>query len=240
MKNMKKTLALALTFVVIFACFAGCKKTDEGSFEGGALATDAKGNVVAAVATQEDGKLLRDDAGNQAVVVTDKKGNSVKEDGEVVTKYEAIDNAIILGNRIEMADYAINIPDGWADSYSRDDLHIKRNGTEDQISITVSRDKKLTDIEAANSKIIGFFPGDAKTNKTIKVAGEEANFVSAYTTTTVKDEETGKDKTVGVYLCFVTFSHQGAVYSCRIDSDRDLSGDINNIVAILDTIEFVH
>ncbi len=237
MKNMKKTLALVLTFVVILTCFVACKKEDEEKVK---PHKNFAGEAVAVV-TEKDGGIIRDDVGNVVVYVTEKDGVIVKnEDGEPETKHQAIEHAIVTGRRIEMADYAINIPDGWSDSKSYDDLHIKRNGTEDQISITVSRDKKLADIEAANSKIIDFFPGDAKTNKTIKVAGEEANFVSAYTTTTVKDEETGKDKTVGVYLCFVTFSHQGAVYSCRIDSDRDLSGDINNIVAILDTIEFVH
>lgn len=230
MKNMKKTIALVLTFVVIFACFAGCKKAEEGKFEGGALITDAKGNVVAAVATQEDGQLLRDEAGNQAIIVTDAKGNSVKENGEVVTKFEAIDNAIVMGNRIEMADFAINIPAGWSDNFSRDVLNIKKDGTEDQISISVLRNEKLSDVQADNAEMFKLFPSGASKNTSLKVAGEEANFISAFTTV----------QGTGVYLGFITFSHQGAIFRCMITSDRDISGNINEIIDILNTIEFVH
>ena len=74
---MKKSLALILTFVVILTCFAACKK--EGQLEGGIVATNAKGQVVAAVVTQENGRLQRDEAGNNAVViVTDANGTTLK------------------------------------------------------------------------------------------------------------------------------------------------------------------
>lgn len=227
---MKKSIALIITFVVILTCFAACKK-EEGTFEGGVLATDFKGNVIAAVVTQKDGKLQRGDSGNAVVLVTDAKGNNVKgEDGENVTKVEHVDNAIVLGNRIEMADYAINIPDGWSNAQSFEDLQIKKDGKEDIIVISALRDEKLADVEADNSKVMEHFPAGAKVNKAITVAGENANFVSAYTTV----------NGTGVYLGFITFSHQGVIYRCRLGSDRDLAGEIDNIVAILNTIEFVH
>ena len=237
---MKKSLALIITFVVILTCFAACKK-EQGKLEGGVLATNSKGQVVAAVVTEENGKLQRGDGGNAVILVTDVDGNNVKDNnGEVVTKVEAIDDAIIIGNRIEMADYAINIPDGWADSLSIDDLHIKKNGTEDQISISVLRDAKLEDIVASNSKIMDAISSDKKTNKSLTVAGEEANLVSAFTVITTKNPETGKEEKTEVYFGLIAFSHQGAVYNCRIDSNHDLSGEIDKIIAILNTIEFVN
>ncbi len=227
---MKKTIALIITFVVIFTCFAACKK-EEGKLEGGVLATDFKGNVIAAVATEKDGKLQRGDGGNAVVLVTDAKGNNVKdEDGENITRVEHVDNAIIIGNRIEMADYAINIPDGWSDAKSFEDLQIKKDGKEDVIVISAMRDEKLADVEADNNKMLEAFPAGSRVNKSLTVAGEEASFVSAYTSV---------DGT-GVYFGFITFSHQGVIYRCRLGSDRDISSEIDSIVAILNTIEFVN
>ena len=227
---MKKSIALIITFVVILTYFAACKK-EEGKFEGGVLATNAKGQVVAAVVTEENGKLQRGDGGNAVVLVTDAKGNNVKDkEGEIVTRVEHIDNAIVIGNRIEMADFAINIPDGWTDNYSLDMLNIIKSGTNDSVSISAMRDEKLADVEADNNKMMELYPGGAKVNKAMTVAGEEANFVSAYTTV----------NGTGVYLGFITFSHQGVIYRCMLNSDRDLSGEIDSIVAILNTIEFVN
>ena len=129
-----------------------------------------------------------------------------------------------------MTEFAINIPDGWSDNYSVDMLNIIKNGTNDSISISVVKNEKLADVEADNNEMLKVIPGDAKFNKSMTVAGKEANFVSAFTTV----------NGTGVYLGFITFSHQGDVYRCMLNSDRDISGDIDSIVSILNTIEFVH
>ncbi len=226
---MKKSIALILTFLAIFTCFAACKK-EEGSVEGGVAATDKDGNVVAVVATQENGYLLRGDGGNAVLVVTDAKGNSVKKDGEVVTKLEAIRNAYVVGNRIEMPDYALNIPDGWSDLISFADLQIKKDGVEDVIVISSLRDGKIAEVEENNATFMKGFADNEKTAKTLTVAGEEAKFVGGFKTV----------NGANVYLGFITFSHQGVVYNCRFNSDRDLTGEFDNIVAILNTIDFVN
>lgn len=226
---MKKSIALILTFLAIFTCFAACKK-EEGSVEGGAPVTNENGKIFAVVATQENGQLLRGDGGNAVLVVTDAKGNSVKKDGEVVTKLEAIRDAYVVGNRIEMPDYALNIPDGWSNQKSFSDLQIKKDGVEDVIVISSLRDGNLAEVEENNAVFMKNFAENEKTSKTLTVAGEDAKFVSGFTT------RNGID----VYLGFITFSHNGVVYNCRFNSDRDLTGEFDNIVAILNTIDFVN
>lgn len=222
---MKRFIALIITFVVILTCFTACKKGVPVD-----SVTDFAGEAIAVV-TKEDGGLIRDDSGNVVVYVTDADGNGIKGDkGELVTKAQAVEHAIVMGTRIEMPDYAINIPDGWSNSKSYEDLHIKKDGTEDLISISAMRNEKLADVEADNNEMFNLFPGDAKTNKTVKVAGKDALLTSAFTSV----------NGTGVYLGFITFSHQGVVYRCMLTSDRDLAGEIDNIIAIINTIEFVH
>ncbi len=222
---MKRTIALTLTFILMLTCFVACKKEEKAETH-----TDFAGEAIAAV-TKNGGGIIRDDAGNVVVYVTEKDGVIVKDDkGEAVTKSQAVEHAIVTGRRIEMPDYAINIPDGWSDSKSYEDLHIKKDGTEDQISISSMRNESLTDVEADNNEFFKLFPGGKTTNKSIKVAGKDANLIYAYTSV----------NGTGVFLGFITFSHQGVVYRCRLDSNRDMSGDINTIASIINTIEFVH
>ena len=222
---MKKSIALILTFVVILTCFAGCKKGKPVD-----SVTDFAGEAIALV-TKDGGGVIRDDSGNVVVYVTDADGNSVEgENGEPETKAQAVEHAIVIGTRIEMPDFAINVPEGWSNSKSYEDLHIKKDGTEDLISISAMRNEKLADVEADNNEMFKLFPGDAKTNKTRKVAGKDALFTSAFTTV----------NGTGVYLGFITFSHQGVIFRCMLTSDRNLAGEIDNIVAIINTIEFVH
>lgn len=225
---MKKAIVLLIAFMVVLTCFSSCKRTNV--IKGGVMATDFNGNGIVPVVTKEDGGIIRDGAGNVVVLVTDENGNTYKKDGEYVTQAVAVEHAIIFGNHVEMPDFAIDIPNGWSNSMSYDDLHIKKDGKEDMISISAMRDAKLADVEADNSKMFELFPGGATTNTTMTVAGEEAHLISAFTTV----------NGTGVYLGFITFSHQGVIYRCRLGSDRDLSGEINNIVKILDTIQFVH
>ena len=246
---MKKSLSVILALFIALFAFAACEKEKEDKDEikkspkstapqkeyvsdiGGVVVTDFQGEIENAVLTEENGKVIRDEAGNIIVLVTDSNGEVIENDnGEVVTKYQAIDSAIVIGNRIEMPDYAINIPDGWSDLKSYADLSLKKDGTEDIIVISAMRDEKLADVEADSVKMLEVFPSESKVNKSLTIAGEEASFVSGYITV---------DGT-GVYLGSITFSHQGVVYKCMITSDRDLSGEIDSIVAIIDTIEFIH
>lgn len=231
---MKKSIALIIALMVILTCFAGCKK---GSFEGGAVVTDNAGQALAVV-TQENGGIVRNDSGNVVVLVTDADGYNVKDDnGENVTRAVAIDHAIVIGTRVELADYAINIPDGWSNADSYNGYQISKDGTNDIISISTYREESLADIQANNDVFISgstaLYSGAVTQNKEMTVAGKQASFVSAY----VSAEQTG---TTGSYIGFITFSHQGTIFNCMLTSDRDLAGQMDEITGIINTIEFVH
>ena len=49
-----------------------------------------------------------------------------------------------------------------------------------------------------------------------------------------------KTEGAAVWLGYITFSHAGEIYDCRLSADRDLSQEeINKMVDILRSIEFV-
>lgn len=227
MKNMKKTIALVLTFVVIFACFAGCKKEDKEKVK---PHKNFAGEAVAVV-TEKNGGIIRDDSGNVVVYVTEKDGVIVKdEDGEPETKHQAIEHAIVTGRRIEMADYAINIPDGWSDAKSYKVLNITKDGTDTMITIMAERNASLTDNQKSHDTIVSASAtGDiVKTTQTI--AGQEATVVYTYS----------QLRGNSVFVGYMDFSRQGVVYSVQVSSTEDVTSSWNEIVSIVNTIEFVH
>lgn len=227
MKNMKKTLALVLTFVVILTCFVACKKEDEEKVK---PHKNFAGEAVAVV-TEKDGGIIRDDVGNVVVYVTEKDGVIVKnEDGEPETKHQAIEHAIVTGRRIEMADYAINIPDGWSDAKSYSVLNISKDGTDKMITIMADRNASLTDNQKAHDTIVSASATGNIVRTTQTVAGQEASVVYTYS----------QLRGNSVFVGYIDFSRQGVVYSVQVSSTEDISSSWNEIVSIVNTIEFVH
>lgn len=229
---MKKYFAVILTFVLILTCFAACKPT----LKDGALITNAAGENYAAV-TEADGGIVRDEAGNLIVLVTDEDGRNIKGDnGEYQTNPIAIDHALVIGDTIEMPQYSIQIPDGWSDSLSFQDLCLSKDGTADKLVITVVEDESLANVAKERSSIISLtksnYPDVVTENKTVSF-GEitDALFYSAF----VPDANGAS-----VYLAFIIFEHAGDVYSCMINSNTDISASIPEITEILSTINFIH
>ncbi len=227
---MKKIFALTVAAMIILTCFTACKP----KIKNGAIISDAAGENIAA-ATQADGSIQRDDSGNIIVLVTDEDGRNVKnENGEYETKAVALEHALVIGNQIECADYAIRIPDGWSDSMSYTELIIKKDGTEDTLSIANERGASLKDtLELASSVYTNMqanYPASVIENKTIEILGMEANFLSGY----LADNGTGK----GSYIAYILFEHENSVYTCNLISDRNMSENLDDYIDILNTIEF--
>lgn len=227
---MKKIFALTIAAMIILTCFTACKP----KIKNGELVTDAAGENIA-IATQADGGLQRDDSGNIIVLVTDEDGRNVKdENGEYATKAVALEHALVIGNQIECADYAIRIPNGWSDSLSYTELIIKKDGTEDTLSIANERGGSLKDtLQLASTVYTNMqagFPSAVIENKKIEVLGMEANFLSGY----VADNGTGK----GSYIAYILFEHENSVYTCNLISDRNMSENLDEYIDILNTIEF--
>ncbi len=224
---MKKIIAIVLVTLTVLFCFAGCKKKAD---KVAAVVTNGDGDYVAAV-TKEDGGAIRDEAGNLIVVVTDNKGNVVKEDGEILTEKVIVDSAVIIGDRIEMPDYALTIPKGWSNTVSNDDLVIKKDGTDDQIKIIADKEHSFEEVRTQNDAMTELLMKQEKEVKrgsdTFKVDGKDAVLTYAYTA----------DK--NIFLGFILFENNGIVYSTMITGKRDMSGDIDDITAILSTVDFI-
>lgn len=224
---MKKLIALLIVFMVVLTCFSACKRTNV--IKGGVLATDFKGNGIVAVVTKEDGGIIRDEAGNVVILATDKNGNTYKEDGEYVTRAVAVDHAIIFGKHVEMPDFAIDIPKGWSDVKSYDMLNIQKDGTNTKISIMTNRNAKLTDMQAAHAKMVDLAASGNAVHTTQKVAGQDASVCYVYSTLAGD----------GIFVGYMDFYYQGAVFTVQVSSDKDISKEWNDIVEIADTIQFV-
>ncbi len=227
---MKKYFALIIAAVLILTCFTACK----AKLKGGAVISDGAGKSYAAV-TKEGGGIVRDEAGNLIEYATNERGGNIKDDnGEYVTNPIAFEHAIVIGNTIEMPTFSIQIPDGWANSLSQKDLIIKRNGTEDVLKIQVLENESLGDIISSHTSIINItksqFPATVAENKAVKIGDKDAQFYSAFV-----PEANG----ASVYLAYIFFEHNNNVYSCHINSNRDISGDIDEFTDILATIKYV-
>ena len=235
---MKKYFALIISILVLMTCFTACKP----EIKGGSIVTNAAGEEYAAV-TKADGGIVRDEAGNLILLVTDAKGNNVKdENGEYQTNPIALDHALVIGNRIECPDYAINIPDGWADSLSFSDLVIKKNGTEDQVKIITDKTISLSETFEKNASIIttasGTYSGTTAENKAVKIGDKEAQFCSVYVPDTGVYSADGK--LMSTYIGFIAFENNGIIYNCMLSSNRDMGDSLEEIIDILETIEYIH
>lgn len=234
---MKKYFALLLTAIVILTCFAGCK----AKIKNGAIVTNQIGENFAAV-TQADGNVVIDDSGNIVVLVTDAKGKNVKgENGEYETKKVALDNALVIGNRVECENYYINIPNGWSNASSFTGLSIKRDGTEDVIVINERTDKDLDTAMAGTMSAINLaksnYANTTYENKSVEVLGKDAHFVSLYIPDNGTVDANGNPG--ASYMGYFFFEHAGVIYTVRISSTTsNMSEDLDEIIDILNTIEF--
>ncbi len=229
---MKKYFALIVSIILILTCFTACKP----KLKGGLVVSDAGGENFAAV-TNENGGIARDEAGNLVVLVTDSNGRNVKdENGEYQTNAVAIQRPIVMGRRIECPLYAINIPDGWSDNLTASDLIIKKDNSADQIKIITAGDAELNTVMQASQMLLENankkYDDSVYANKTIKIGKLDANFISLY----IPEATSGKS----IYYGYMFFTQAGKVYTVMLTSDRDMTGDIDKIVDILETIEFVY
>ena len=227
---MKKYFALILTFILIFTCFTACKP----SVKDGMIVTEFGGKEIAAV-TQADGGIVRDDAGNIIVLVTDAKGKNVKgENGEYETNPVALEHALVIGNTIEMPEYSIQIPNGWSNSVSFENLVLQKDGTAEVLTISVVKDKSLAEVTKERASVIGLatsnYQNVVSENKGVNVGDKDATLMSAF----VPDANGAQ-----VYLCYILFTHAGEVYSCMLNSNADASASIPEVLNILGTIDYI-
>ena len=229
---MKKYLALILTFALLLVCFTACKP----SIKEGAIVTEFGGGQGHAAVTEADGGVKRDDAGNLIVLVTDENGRQVKdENGEYQTNPVAIDHALIVGNTIEMPEYSIQMPNGWSNLTSYEELIIQKDGTSDVLKISVIKDESYAEILKQRNSVINLaksnFENVVTESKAVTIGETEGTLFSAY----VPDANGAQ-----VYMCYIVFEHNTDVYSCMFNSNTDASATVPEIVEILNTIEYIY
>ena len=226
---MKKIIAVVLITLTVLFCFAGCKKKAD---KVAAVVTNAAGVVVAAV-TNEDGNAVRDGAGNIVVVVTDADGNVLEDDnGEMLTEEIIVNSFMEIGNRYEMPDYSIVIPDKWKNSNnnSHQALVLKEEGTENRITIVTNNDESQRGIVDSLIDSLKANEGAVSGEETLTVHGDE-NGKLEYTFATVNGQEH--------YAGFITFVYNGKEVSVFIVGTEDMTDKIDEIDAIANTIEFI-
>lgn len=235
-RTMKKYFALIIASLVILSCFTACK----AKIKDGTIVTNQAGENYAAV-TQADGNVVIDEGGNIVVLVTDENGKNVKgDDGEYATNKVALDHALVIGNRVECEKYYINIPNGWSNASSFNGLSIKRDGTEDVIVINEREgdiDSAMAGTMSAIDLAKGAYANTTYENTQVMIGDMPAHFVSLYIPDNGTTDPNGNP--VASYMGFIFFEHAGTVYTVRISSTTsNMSEDLDEILAILDTIEF--
>lgn len=232
---MKKYFALILSLIVILTCFTACKP----KIKNGAVVENGAGEHVAIVTTP-DGGIVRDGAGNIVVLVTDENGKNVKdENGEYQTNAIAMDHAIILGRRVETETYSVEIPNGWSDALTLNDLSIMKDGTEESLVITtkegtVSQAMETISLLFANMKKM-YTNGDFR-NETVEISKDiTASYISAYIPN-LKTDENGNS--VAGFVAYFFFEKGGNTYTCKIEGRRDINENLKEFTDILATINF--
>ncbi len=235
---MKKYLALFISAIIILATFAGCKKAE--------TIKTADNKEIPAV-TQKDGGVIRDEAGNLIVYVTEANGRLTKgEDGEYVTSPVALERPIVVGRRVEAPLYSINIPNGWSDKLTVTDLDIVRDGTKDNLRIAIIKDTNMNDTLEQRTSVINLaknnYPSAESNNKQITLEnGINAQYMYTWVDDTGVREDDGKGNltVISSFIGFIVFEYKGDIYSCNLSSNQNMNEDIDEIIDILNTIEFI-
>ncbi len=233
--TMKKYFALIISIIVILTCFTACKP----KIKNGAIVSDGSGQQIAVI-TSPDGGIVRDDAGNLIVLVTDENGKNVKDaNGEYQTNAIAMEHAIVIGRRVETENYSVEIPDGWSDAKTLNDLSITKDGTDESLvisekegSATKAAETILPIMENAKKN----YSGVITENTTVQINNEiTATYMSFYVPE-VKRDEAGNP--VAAYVGFYFFEKAGHTYSCKIEGRRNISENLDEFTNILATINF--
>ena len=232
---MKKYFALIISLIVILTCFTACKP----KIKNGAVVENGVGQQIAVI-TSPDGGIVRDDAGNLVVLVTDHNGRNVKdENGEYQTKAIAMEHAIIIGRRVETLYYSVEIPDGWSDAKTLNDLAIIKDGTDESINITRKEGsvvEEMAKISPIFENVKNMYSDVISENTTVQIKDNlSANYMSVYVPH-LKTDDAGNP--VSGYIGYFFFEKAGNTYTCKIEGRRNISENLKEFTDILATINF--
>lgn len=229
---MKKTISLAVAIMLIVCCFAACGNSKK--IDGAELYTDM-GNEEYQVVTDKDGDIERDSDGRLIVAVTDEDGKQVtNNNGDKVTSAQEFDHALVIGNTIDLQKFYLTIPDGWSNNSSYTGIEIKKDNSEDTISVVLMEDVSIVDAQKNCKEIIDVGKtnyDDAEIiNKTVRIAGKDCFYYGFYI-----PGATDRDP---LYLAFALYESDDGIYKVMITSQSNLEEDNSEITSILSSIQF--
>ncbi|MBQ8763263.1 MAG: hypothetical protein IJZ07_04100 [Clostridia bacterium] len=232
---MKKYFALIISLIVILTCFTACKP----KIKNGTVVENGVGEQIAIV-TSPDGGIVRDDAGNLVVLVTDENGRNVKDDnGEYKTNAVAMDHAIVIGRRVETRNYSVEIPNGWSDAKTLNDLQITKDGTDESLVITEkdgSVSQAIEELAPIFENAKSMYANVISENTSVEINEDiTASFMSVYIPE-IKTDENGNP--VPGYLAYFFFEEAGHTYTCKIEGRRNISENLGEFTEILSSINF--
>ncbi len=227
---MKRYIALAVTAMLAVCIFTACAKKPEGTDS----VTVQDGHSLAVV-TKEGGGLDRNEDGQVVAVVTDDKGNAQTDaDGKQQTEAVDLNTALVYDNRIEFNEYYIDIPKGWENSKSYNNVNLKKTGSADKITIQRNPDatfeSKYADMKTFYGPIGEMYKDAEFDTRGIKISGEDTSVYSVY----VAESKSGKP----FYMAYIFLDRPDAVYSVMITAERDLDKDFGEIEKILNSVQF--
>lgn len=229
---MKKTIAVALCGVFALCCFTACGSKTKG----GEVVTDSANNPIALV-TEEGGGAKRDEEGNLVVLVTEEDGKNVKDkDGNYVTEALTMNHVLKFGDTAETKHYSLKIPSGW--TYNEKSLVelMLDNPKGDKINIVTAEGQTASQLATDPNllqiiNLIDQYNSNAvPTNSSVKINGVDCPFIARY----VPGDENKPDS----YLGYIFFENDGVGYTCRITGSRDVTENIADIEAVLNTIQY--
>lgn len=220
---MKKAISVLMIFAIILCCFAGCKKKYKGTEQ----LTQPNGETYN-LKTEKGGTPETNENGDFLEVVTN-------QDGKKVTQIHDGDFGIVYGNKIYFDLYNITIPEGWESKDTANDANLV-DDKGNHIRIMYKVDADMTE-ETANAKSIfnavkTKYPDSKITEKKVKVLDKDCQFLSVFIPE-VPENALG-------FMGYVYIIEGGVLLRVYIESAEDLTNNMDDILAVLNTIEFTN
>lgn len=211
-----------MIFAIILCCFAGCKK-----YRGTEQVTQNNGETYN-LKTEKGGVPETNENGDYIEVVTNIEGKKV-------TKIHDADFGIVYGDKIYYDLYNITIPEGWENRNSANDADLV-DDKGNHIRIMYKKDADMTN-EIANAKSIfntvkNKYPDAKITESKVKILGKDRQFICVFIPE-VPENALG-------FMGYIYIEKDGILLRVYIESAEDLTNNMDNIVSVLNTIEFTN
>lgn len=218
---MKKSLALVLALMTVLFCFAGCNKY-KGTEE--IAAGDGQTHYIV---TERGGGLATNANGDFVEAYTD-------ADGKKQTMPVDLSTALVYNNTIYLKDFRISLPEGWSNNKDNSSYGQANIVDNDGNLITIyDTDRTVADQISTANLIVNTAKEKYKAkvvSEDVTIAGKKCPFRSFC----IPNPPEGTNP----YTAYIIMENNGTVLNIQIESAKDLTGKLDNIISTLSTIQF--